>query len=515
MSRPAVRNMTKTKTNVARQAKSKLLFISERERQGPVPIHVKILNGFGAIPGQHKDFAFNTLLLLYYSQILGLPASWASLALGASLVIDAVSDPLVGSWSDNFRSRFGRRHLFMLAAILPTSLSFYALFHPPQTFASAELGAWMLTFTVLTRLSFTFFAVPWAAMSAELSQKYEERTSIQTYRVAVGWFVGVAFVFTMYSQFFPPTENDPSGLLSPASFSPFGLLVSILMTTWMVITTMATLSQIPYLTQPTQTLPRVRLSALISQTIGALRNRNFRIVFLACLATAAIAGTGQVFDIYMNLYFWEFSSRDIRWFALAAVGAAAAFVAIGPLQKRFEKQQMIIVAAILVMVLGMIKVGFRFAGIWPENGSPLLLPLLVVHASFLSFAGAIAIIMYASMIPDVVDENEFNTGLRQEGVFSAGIAFAGKSTTGLGLFAGGLLLEWVVAFPVQTNPDTLDPGIIVRLGFVDGILVPAFSIIPIMLLRRYRLSRAQLEAVQKTIKNRKKGTENSAPNYDA
>ena len=103
--------MTKTKTNVARQAKSKLLFISERERQGPVPTHVKILNGFGAIPGQHKDFAFNTLLLLYYSQILGLPASWASLALGASLVIDAVSDPLVGSWSDNFRSRFGRRRI--------------------------------------------------------------------------------------------------------------------------------------------------------------------------------------------------------------------------------------------------------------------------------------------------------------------------------------------------------------------------------------------------------------------
>ena len=195
--------MTKTEnTNDGLKAKSKVLFVSERERQGPVPIHVKILNGFGAIPGQHKDFAFNTLLLLYYSQILGLPASWASLALGASLVVDAVSDPLVGSWSDNFRSRFGRRHLFMLAAILPTSLSFYALFHPPQTFASAELAAWMLTFTVLTRLSFTFFAVPWAAMSPELSQKYEERTSIQTYRVAVGWFVGVAFVFTMYSQFF-------------------------------------------------------------------------------------------------------------------------------------------------------------------------------------------------------------------------------------------------------------------------------------------------------------------------
>ena len=111
--------MTNTSTTQANSGVTdEVLFVSARQRQDPVPIHIKILNGFGSVPGQHKDFAFNTLLLLYYSQILGLSASWASLALGASLVVDAVSDPLVGGWSDNFRSRFGRRHLFMLAACL-------------------------------------------------------------------------------------------------------------------------------------------------------------------------------------------------------------------------------------------------------------------------------------------------------------------------------------------------------------------------------------------------------------
>ena len=508
--------MTNTpKTHVHTGVTDEALFVSARQRQDPVPIHVKILNGFGSVPGQHKDFAFNTLLLLYYSQILGLSASWASLALGVSLVVDAVSDPLVGGWSDNFRSRFGRRHLFMLAAILPTSLSFYALFHPPTALADAALAAWMLTFTILARLSFTFFAVPWAAMSIELSHRYEERTSIQTYRVAVGWFVGAVFTFLMYALVFPPTENDPSGLLNPDSYAPFGTLVSVLIASWMLITTLTTLNQIPYLARPSETLPRVRLTALISQTISALRNRNFRMVFLAALTTAAIAGTGLVFDVYMNLYFWEFSSEDIKWFIFAAVGAAAAFAVIAPLQRRFEKQQIVIAAVALIMLLGMTKVGFRFAGIWPDNGQPLLLPLLVLHMAVMSFAGAIAIIMYAAIIPDIVDENEHRTGLRQEGMFSAGIAFAGKSTTGLGLFVGGLLLEWVVAFPVQTQPQTLDPDLIVRLGVVDGILVPAFSIIPILLLRQYQLNRVQLETIQGEVRERKQRAANTRRGQEA
>mgnify|MGYP001390044986 CR=1 FL=1 len=128
-------------------------------------------------------------------------------------------------------------------------------------------------------------------------------------------------------------------------------------------------------------------------------------VFLAAVTTAAIAGTGLVFDVYMNLHFWEFSSKDIKWFFFAAVGAAAAFALIAPLQRRFEKQRIVITTVALIMLLGMTKLGFRFAGIWPDNGQPLLLPLLVMHMAVMSLAGAILIIMCAAIIPDIVDEN--------------------------------------------------------------------------------------------------------------
>ena len=61
-----------------------------------------------------------------------------------------------------------------------------------------------------------------------------------------------------------------------------------------------------------------------------------------------------VFDVYMNLYFWQFGTDDIRWFSLALLGAVVAFVSIGPLQKLFEKHQIMIYAMSLLMVMAML-----------------------------------------------------------------------------------------------------------------------------------------------------------------
>ena len=81
----------------------------KRERE-KYPSMIKLIQGTSALPGQHKEWAFNTLLLLYYSQVLELSAIVVGLVLGVAIVVDAVSDPIVGSLSDNFKSRLGRRH---------------------------------------------------------------------------------------------------------------------------------------------------------------------------------------------------------------------------------------------------------------------------------------------------------------------------------------------------------------------------------------------------------------------
>src|SRR6516225_5060937 len=71
------------------------------------------------------------LLLFYLSVLCGLSGSEAGLIAGATLVVDALCDPLVGSLSDNSRSRHGRRHPFMLLSLAPIFVAFGLLFSVP------------------------------------------------------------------------------------------------------------------------------------------------------------------------------------------------------------------------------------------------------------------------------------------------------------------------------------------------------------------------------------------------
>ena len=119
------------------------------------------------MPGQHKEWAFNTLLLLYYSQVLELSAIVVGLVLGVAIVVDAVSDPIVGSLSDNFKSRLGRMHPFILFSIIPTTLSMFALFSPPETLSTLGLTAWLFTWTIAIRICFSFYGVPLGASHAQ------------------------------------------------------------------------------------------------------------------------------------------------------------------------------------------------------------------------------------------------------------------------------------------------------------------------------------------------------------
>ena len=93
-------------------------------------------------------------LLLYYSQVLGLEPALAGLAMMISMVIDAVSDPIIGRWSDGLRHKLGRRHPFLFASILPIPLLYFLLWKVPQL-EQAQLFLYMLVVTVLLRLSIT------------------------------------------------------------------------------------------------------------------------------------------------------------------------------------------------------------------------------------------------------------------------------------------------------------------------------------------------------------------------
>ena len=95
--------------------------------------------GVGAIGVGIKNNLLGTWILLYYNQVLGLDAYLVTIALAIALVFDAISDPLVGIWSDRVRSRWGRRHPFMYVAVIPFALSYYFILADPGDIAKTDL----------------------------------------------------------------------------------------------------------------------------------------------------------------------------------------------------------------------------------------------------------------------------------------------------------------------------------------------------------------------------------------
>ncbi|MBX3705532.1 MAG: MFS transporter [Pseudomonadales bacterium] len=469
-----------------------------------MPTRTRVFQGVGALPDVFKDFAIRTFLLLYYNQVLGLPASYVSVALFIALVIDAVTDPVVGSISDNFHSKLGRRHPFMYAAALPLGLSIYLLFAPPALGSDWLLLGWLLFFVVATRVCMTFFLIPWNALFAEFSDDYQERSAIVTYRFLMAWIGGIVFSFSVYTWVFPTTDAYPLGQLNPDSYRTFALVLAMAIIGAVLFTTHFTRDQIPYLMQPDGVQRPFRFRQVLDEVLLALGNRDFRVLFLAVLASSVVLGTHGAFEIYMRTYFWGLDTGSMRWLSLSFVGALLAFLTVLPLQARFDKKVLLVGCSIALLVAGVLLVGLRFLGILPENGDPLLLRLLVADSIIRAYLGTTALVMFVSMVADTLDVQELNTGLRQEGIFNSAIAFSAKATSGIGLLIAGVLLDAVIAFPRGVPVAEVDPAAVTRLGVMDGFVVPLFNVVWMVLALRYRITRAQHADVRIALDRRRK-----------
>ena len=153
--------------------------------------------GFGAVANGVKNAAFSTYLLLFYNQVLGVPASIVSTAIALTLLVDAVADPFIGRWSDMTRSRIGRRHPFILGSALPTAVFFILAWFPPAGLTDIQMGVWVFAIAALTRTSISAFEISSSAMNPELTDDYAERTKLFGLRYWFG-YVGT-FGFTAFS----------------------------------------------------------------------------------------------------------------------------------------------------------------------------------------------------------------------------------------------------------------------------------------------------------------------------
>lgn len=466
----------------------------------------KFAFGVGQMAEGIKNTSFSTFLLIYYNQVLGLPGSLAGLAIMVALVFDAITDPLAGSLSDNLRSRWGRRHPFMYLSAPPLALFFYLLFVPPAGLGETGLFVWLTVFAVLTRGAMTLYHVPHLALGAELTEDYAERTSIVSFRQVFGVLGSLASVILGFTIFFVDQDGVRGNLIAEA-YPPFALTFALLMCVTILWSGWGTHDQIVHLSVPAAPDRKLRLGEILvrvfTDLVSALQNHSFRWLFAGVIIVFVMVGVQSALNLYMANYFWEFSSSDLLWVSLASplgmlVGAPFASL----INRHFDKKPSIVVGTAWYALFQLSPPMLRLVGLFPENGDPILMPLITVMY-VVGGAGVVqALVTSGSMMADIADEHELGSGKRQEGIFFGALSFSGKAASGVGNLVGGIALD-LIAFPDAAIPGEVPEAVLTRLGLTYGPLVMGFAVIAVWCYTHYRLTRARHEEILRELNRRR------------
>ena len=453
-----------------------------------VPLRTKFFFGIGAAAEGTKQTAFTVFLLFYYNQVLGVSGTLSGMAIFIALCVDALSDPLVGSLSDNFHSRWGRRHPFMYSAALPMAVCFFLLFNPPSGLGQTGLFLWLTTWAIGVRTAMTFYVVPSSAMLPELTSGYDERTSLVSYRYLCGWMGGLITAQMGYLYFFAPSSQFADGRLNPHAYGTFALACAVMVAAAILASTAGTHHLIPNLHTPSHPTP-FSLRRLLKELRETLGNYSYLMLICASLFAAAAAGFQDVMGIYVGTYFWGLTTSQIAVLVYPYVVATLiGSVLARPVSQRFDKKKTVLGLAFFAIVVGPLPIFLRLLGIMRIHNTRLLLSVLLFHVLVVVTIIIMAQITIASMLADIVDEHELHTGKRQEGIFLSALSFTGKATSGLGGLLAGVALDFI-SFPKGAQIGSVPAETIFNLGLVVGPGMMGLHLLGLFFVSRYRITR--------------------------
>ena len=453
----------------------------------------KLAYGFGAVADGVKNNGFEYFLLLYYGQVLGVDFALVGAALLIAMIVDGVTDPVIGYWSDNLRTTFGRRHPFMYAAIIPVGIAYYFVWNPPAGLEGNELFPYLLAITIAVRVSFTFYDVPSSALVAELTDDYDERTSFLSFRYVFGWMGGLFIAVYALRFLLVPTEEYGSGFFNIDGYETYGLISAFVICFSVFICAAGTHSHIPNLRQPPPA--RKMTIARVFREIGeSLSNKSFFFLFVATLFGFMASGVAATLNYFINGFFWEFTTAQTSLLTLSVfVSALLAFVLAPLVSKTLGKKRGAVTIGLLAFTIAPAPVLLRLAGLMPANGSETLFNL-ILGVTVIDVALIITFqILSSSMLADIVEQSELKTGRRSEGIFFAGITFMRKLARGSGLFLASLILA-AAELSREMQPGDLSTETLTMLGagYAFGLL--ALWMTMIAFLSRYKISREDHEA---------------------
>jgi Na+/melibiose symporter-like transporter len=416
-------------------------------------------------------------------------AGLVGLALTIALVVDAIIDPVLGYWSDNLRSAWGRRHPFMYAATLPTALTFFMLWSPPQGWSEVALFWYLLVLAVVIRAFVAVYETASAALAPELTDDYNQRSSLLSYRYYFGWTGGNAMSVAMFALLFPAfaTAAIPNGQFNRDAYAVYGVIASIGIFVAMAASALGTHGRIPYL-KPPPPQRKMTLATVFKEIFETLLNRSFISLFISAMFGAVAGGLSAALAFYNLTYFWGFSAEQ------NAVVTGGVFISaiIGSVMapyvtKTIGKKRGAIIIGLIAFLGSPLPIALKLFGLLPDD------PTFVFGFVFIAGTLDVGLIicfqtLFVSMVADLVEQAELKTGRRSEGVFFAAVTFIRKMVQGLGVMAAGVVLA-LAEFPAGAAPGQVSDETLQRLGayYVPSILALWMAMMAII--STYKLDR--------------------------
>ena len=463
----------------------------------PLPMRTKLGFGVGSIAESSILIGFVTWNILFYQNVLGLSGKLAATAGFIALVADAIFDPIVGSFSDHVHSRLGRRHPFLYAAPIPLALCFALIYMPPAGLSQTGLFAWLTVFAILQRQAMTLYQVPHLALGAELSDDYRERSIVMSYNTVFGVVGGTAAAVYGWGRI-----RAAGGPAVADGYQTMAIGVALIAALAIFLSAYLTHDRIPYLRRPHGT-QRFTVLKLLREVKVCFGNYNYRIMLLGLLFLSITTGTREVLLSYTNLFFWQLQEQALAGLAFAAVPAfITGFFVTVRLHDRIDKRNTLIVAMVVIMLSASTPVPLGLLGVMPAKGSAALFGVLFCYVFTFFLGVALLMITLLSVIADIVDEHELNTGMRQEGIFFASRTFFMKMSTALGIVVSGFAID-VVHFPTGAKPGHVPEDIVTKLALFEGPCMAIFAIMATICYSRYRIDRKRHAEIQAGLAERR------------
>ncbi|MDF7824514.1 MFS transporter [Pontiellaceae bacterium B12227] len=445
-----------------------------------LPRYQKLAWGAGGLTNDLIN-AIGVLAIPIYAIAMGVNPAWIGLALAVPRIWDAFTDPLMGHISDNFRSRWGRRRPLILLGSVLLGITFPLLWLPSPAWGPALKTAWFLIMLIAFYTAFTIWSVPWNALGFELTSDYNERTRVQAWRAAIatlaGWIVPWA-----YKLCFIFNKDEIIG----ARY--VGLLIGLILASTGILSALFCKEQ-----DRAQKQEKIKLGPAFACT---LKNKPFQLICAGVALFIAGVFLVQPMALYVNIYHVFDGSREAASTISGMGGMSGAIMAllavplISFIATRWGKKKTLILG-MAIAAAGYLSQGFTYN---PAN------PYLEI-ISFCTIAPGVAFIwiILPSMLADICDVDELQTGLRREGMYGAVYGWLLKIGVTIGLSLSGFVLTIAGIVPSQ---EIQSPEAIRTLRILFSLVPFTFTLAAALLMARYPLTEERVNELKQQLQNK-------------